>query len=492
MWLVKASAVGNSSHTLAYSLVGLQEMNLAYKYPTIYWDCAVLIADSGSLEDSDKSTKYGKVATALATLQKNGIKIEPPLINSAERQFVPDVDRNSIIYSLKALNKIGDDVVDLIVKNRPFVDMQDFYETMIDTKLIKTGQMITLIKAGAFADLMCDDVVIVMNSFLNHLFTHKEKLTMANFSMIEKYGIIPQELKLIQRIYNFKNYVFFEDFLYKVVIDTKKKIPKCGYHDRLFKLDDVSMPFFQDNFSEDSVEMVDGEYFVISEKKFEKEWKKKIEPLKEWVGSKQAVDLFNLHDFEQLRQKYALGTIEHWQMESLSCYLGKHELSGVNNNKYGIVNYFELPEIPFVEDYYYIWIKEDGIRKRKAIPKKVIYRLAGAVLDKDKYKATLSLLTIYGVVQVKFNKGQFAFYNKQISKINNDGTKTVLEKSWFQRGSLVLICGYREGDIFKAYRYNNTIYQHTCNKIVNVRKDGSLQLQLERMKVGVEEDGTED
>ena len=30
----------NRSHCLAYSIVGLQEMNLAYKYPTIYWDSA--------------------------------------------------------------------------------------------------------------------------------------------------------------------------------------------------------------------------------------------------------------------------------------------------------------------------------------------------------------------------------------------------------------------------------------------------------------------
>ena len=40
----------NASHTLAYSLIALQEMNLAYKYPIIFWNCACLISDSGGNE----------------------------------------------------------------------------------------------------------------------------------------------------------------------------------------------------------------------------------------------------------------------------------------------------------------------------------------------------------------------------------------------------------------------------------------------------------
>ena len=40
----------NKSHTLAYSLIALQEMNLAYKYPIIFWNCACLINDAGGNE----------------------------------------------------------------------------------------------------------------------------------------------------------------------------------------------------------------------------------------------------------------------------------------------------------------------------------------------------------------------------------------------------------------------------------------------------------
>ena len=45
--------VKNQSHTLAYSLIALQEMNLAYNYPIIFWNCACLINDAGGDEKED-------------------------------------------------------------------------------------------------------------------------------------------------------------------------------------------------------------------------------------------------------------------------------------------------------------------------------------------------------------------------------------------------------------------------------------------------------
>ena len=42
----------NQSHTLAYSLIGLQEMNLAFRFPIMFWNCACLISDAGG-DDTD-------------------------------------------------------------------------------------------------------------------------------------------------------------------------------------------------------------------------------------------------------------------------------------------------------------------------------------------------------------------------------------------------------------------------------------------------------
>ena len=45
--------VKNKSHTLAYSLIALQEMNLAYNFPIVFWNCACLITDSGGNADDE-------------------------------------------------------------------------------------------------------------------------------------------------------------------------------------------------------------------------------------------------------------------------------------------------------------------------------------------------------------------------------------------------------------------------------------------------------
>ena len=79
-------------HLAAYSTIAVQEMNLAYHYPIIYWNTACLIVNAGADDDSEenKSTQYGKIAAAIANMQKRGINISLPLINSAKFGFVPD------------------------------------------------------------------------------------------------------------------------------------------------------------------------------------------------------------------------------------------------------------------------------------------------------------------------------------------------------------------------------------------------------------------
>ena len=185
--------------------------------------------------------------------------------------------------------------------------------------------------------------------------------------------------------------------------------------------------------------------------------------------------------------KYANGTVSRWEMESLNIYTEPHELEELNEEKYVIKNYFELPKEPKIYDYYSRYIKQiiDGKETwtKKWFPKYEIIRIAGTILDKDKNKHKITLLTKYGVVNVKFNKGQFLNYDKQISKINDDGTKTTIEKSWLSRGNKVLLCGYRKDDLFRVYNYADTIFPHTCNLITDVLENGELKLKTERDRV---------
>ena len=133
-------------HTTAYALIALQEMNLAYHYPIIYWNCACLSVDSSAINeqdfynlmdediisiDTDEEKKvqnkmdYAKLASALDKF-KNICHIDLPNINDSRLSFTPDVKHNRILYGLKGITRITDPVIAEIMANRPYSSLQDF------------------------------------------------------------------------------------------------------------------------------------------------------------------------------------------------------------------------------------------------------------------------------------------------------------------------------------------------------------------------------
>jgi hypothetical protein len=56
-----------------------------------------------------------------------------------------------------------------------------------------------------------------------------------------------------------------------------------------------------------------------------------------------------------------------------------------------------------------------------------------------------------------------------------------VERSWFNRGSIILVNGIRSGDDFISKKYAST-GGHQLYKITQVNDDGTLELQTERYK----------
>jgi DNA polymerase-3 subunit alpha len=471
-------------HVLGYSTIGVQEMNMAYKYPIIYWNCANLIVDSASDEEIEGATDYGKVGISISNMQEAGIDIALPLINEANFGFSPDEKHNRIIFGFKAMNGIGDDAARIIVENRPYSSMEDFCAKLIDTKLVKNSQMIKLIKGGCFTELHSLDRRITMEWYLrNYVFKPCENLTMQQFNKMKELEFIPESMDLPLRMINFKNYVLDDEGLYEKHINEGKKIPKKGYHDGYYILDNNSQPFFKQYFTEDSVVDIKGEYYIVSEKKFTKEVDSYIQTLKDWMALPSTLDAYNEKLFQELWNKHAEGSVPHWNMESLCYYDGEHELEHVKEETYGIVNFFDLPEEPEPYEWYTRYINGEP----KAIPKYKISRIAGTVLQADSNHHLVTILTKYGNVNVKMNKGHYAFYNKTISEVGEDGKKKRLEESWLKRGNLIIVSGYRRDDQFRPLVYNDTIYKHTVNLIQEVHEDGTLLIQSERTRVNTEQ-----
>lgn len=471
-------------HTMAYSIVALQELNLNFKFNPLYWNTACLTVNSASNienidnEDDDfeineneeenddnikkknQSTNYGKIASAIGMMQSHGVKIGLPDINRANIGFIPDIENNQIIYGLKGLVGIGDETVQHIIANRPYYSFNDFYKRMYETSIIKKSQMLQLIKAGCFDSF--GERKKIMEQFISKIYVPKNKLTFQNFSTIIEYKLIPEEYKIYSQLFLFKKYI-------------SKTIFKTDGKDKHYLLNNKTINFFNKHFSNDSIVAYHNNYPIISEKLFKKEYDKKMEDIKEWLSSPETLKMFNQKMLEKEWKENASGSISKWEMDSLSFYYSEHELKNVDQTLYNIVDFNSLPEEPEIEGYF----EFKGIKK----PKYKLVPIVGTVLDKNKNKHTVTILTPTGVVNLKYYEGTFAYYDKQISKIKSDGKKQILEKSWFTRGNKLFLQGYRRGSQFRPHKYADSKYKHSTILITSINENGKLNAILERTKV---------
>ena len=215
---------------------------------------------------------------------------------------------------------------------------------------------------------------------------------------------------------------------------------------------------------------------IVKRGSLDRVFKKLMADFKEKVlDNPKMLEAVNESKFNEVWDANASGTISKWEMDSLCMYYHNHELANVDRKLYSIVDFATLPEEPEVA-YKYYWRDQEKARFK-------LVRVCGTVLDKDKNRNTVTLLTPDGVCDLKFYKGQFQFYDKQIAQQNDDGTKTVLEKSWFQRGNKLLITGFRRGENFVPRQYKDSIFKHSVQMIKDINDDGSLQLISDRVEV---------
>lgn len=441
----------NLSHTLAYSLVALQEMNIAYKFPIIYWNCACLINDAGN---GDSSTDYNKVAIALNKTLKAKIKVSLANINHSDINFVPNEQTNSIYMGLQSLVNIGSDLINEIISYRPYSSWQDFYQKVKPNK----AAMFSLIKGGAFDEFQSREKTMV--EFIWQTCDKKNNITLQNMASLISYDMLPEECAMAKRVYYFNKYL--------------KAELKQGEN---YKLDTRAIDFLAEIGYENNGISI-----------FAKEWDKKgyqpyMNIIRDWIAAnkEKILDELNTKIFMEDWEKYATGNLSSWEMESLCFYYHEHELKNVNMHKYGLSNFYSMPEEPIVDK---TFKKGD-----KIIPIYKLTKICGTCIAKNKNKGLVYLLTIDGVVTVRFSKEYFSMFDRQISERQSDGKKKVLEKSWFNKGNMIVVQGIRRGDEFVAKKYTSSL-GHTLYHIDKITNNGAdIILRHDRAKGEIEEDG---
>ena len=488
-------------HSFGYSLIAVQEMNLAYHYPSIFWNCANLIVDSAGIDENDefvnliddfdpatesseedvtddedldedmtkeekeevkkqnKTVNYGKIASAIGKMMARGIDVELPDINKSEFTFTPDIDNNAILFGIKGINRINNDLAKDIINKRPFTSMSDFINRV---KINKTA-MFNLIKSGCFDKLENKHRVEIMRDYVDKISDKKQRLTLQNMAMLIKNNCIPEEYKNEVHVYNFNKYL-------KNFKDLNNYI-----------LDERAMNFYEKKYDMDFIKQDDKGNFVITQTTWDKIYKKEMEVVKEELKTNLAIlEDLNNKLFNEVWNKYADGTISKWEMDSVCFYYHEHELAHIDKDEYGIVNFNSLSEEPIVES---VWTPKDKDGNiTKEIPLFKINRICGTVIDKNKTKNIVTLLTDEGVVNVKIFRSQFSKYDKQISvKDEVTGKKTIIERSWFKRGNKLMIAGIRRGDNFVPKVYKKGLFEFPIELIYSVDNSGMVELAGERL-----------
>lgn len=470
-------------HALAYSYVAIQTLVLVTKFPIVYWNCACLITDSGSDEPAEQEepqtevvsiyepenfeeyeyedipeTKekvkkkiatpdYGKVASAIGKFKSRGIDVLPPDINESSFTFTPNAEKNSITYGLRGITRVSTEIINQIIANRPYASFDEFMEKNHTNKL----QTINLIKSGAF-DSLEGDRVELMRHYIDSIADKKQRLTLQNMPGLIEYDCIPEEMAYYKKLFSFNKFL------------------KKNKNGNDYILNEAAINFIANNFDADYI--VNGN--SIPQKTWDNLYKKAMEPMRDYLKENKDALLKELNQklFDEEWSKYATGNISKWEMESISFYYHDHELT---NHSMRLDNFFELPDEPRIE-------KTFTTKGGQEITMYELSLIAGTVIDKNKLKNSISLLTPDGVVNVKIYKNQYSLFDRQISVKNPDGSKTVLEKSWFQKGTLLLIQGIKRGDSYVPKHYKSSVYP-VISKINEVREDGSFDLQFERIEV---------
>ena len=459
-------------HALAYSFIGYQTLYLATNWNSIFWNTACLIVNSGSLENDDNKeedkrvvgTDYTKLAKALGDILSKNIKISLVDINNSGYSFKPDLENNTILFGMKGLNKVGDPIIEQIITGRPYTGIVDFINRCPLNKTV----MISLIKAGAFdkiddhwaKEINSNTRKVIMTYYLTQVCGFKKKITLQNFNGLIQKNLVSESLTFEKEVFLFNKFL--------------KANQKKGDQ---YVLNDKCYTFYERYFDLNLIDFISDEAY-ISQSDWDKEYQLVMDNARVWIkeNQQQILDELNQSLFLEAWNKYAVGELADWEMESLCFYYNEHPLKKIDTEKYGIVDFKDLPVQPEAEYY--------TKRKGNEIPIYKTYKIVGTVIGKNDARSSISLLTTSGVVNVKFTKDYFAMYNRQISEKQADGSKKIVDKGWMNRGTKVMVTGFRREDTFQAKTYKHTP-THQFYKITSLK---NREMTLEHERAGLEEE----
>ena len=421
-------------HVSGYTLIAIIETYISAKYGAIYWKAANLNVDAGTTHGFElDSIKYAEVARGVVNARETA-EIELPSVNGALYSFTITKD-GKIAFPIGAISSVNQDLIERIENNRPFKKVMEFVSKVEPTD----KQMSLLIKAGAFHEFINDNNKLAQ-MWLMQTTDKKKKLT--TIQLPRMMNQLPKQFEDIAKMYQLKSMIW-----------GRNKVP----------MNEEIEKEYLDKYSDIDYDYEDGK-LVPDKKKFDKEFNKRAEPLKDWLKTEEAIDIIFYQDLAKRWDKLFTGNQDSWYFEALSFYPGDHELLSTPVNK--LLGKFEnLPETP----------------ERKSNGKFNYVRalIAGTVLQYNSKKGVATIYTTSGsVIEAQIGKGRASYYAHRVAQ-GKGKNRHVVDDSWFKRNEKIGVIGYRRGEKIQANNMN-TDYPHAIIKI-NGYGDNAY-VQLEKMK----------
>lgn len=368
-------------------------MNLCYYYTPLYWQTACLIVDSGGTE-GEGGNDYGKISRAASSLPG---KVTPPDINSSGLTFTPLPQRNKILFGINPIRGLRRDTLSRIMEHRPFESITDLM-TRADATVNQTQ---ILIKAGVFNEIYDSNPRDILIDFVDKVAVKgRDSLTMSNFEEVYQESLISQE-----------------DYEEEYLLHMFRIAARAGNNDtEAFKdycLNELS--FIDHDYDDDG-------NIVIDMKEFEKYYQKRMDTIRELLDTQEVIDAYNQLSKRKYWIKHCSGSVESWQMETISFYPDRHEF-----NYIPIHNHFPIADFNKMTN--------QGV-------------IAGTVIDKDKPKSIIYVSTKEAVVPVKMWRNVFNKYDEVITNGKKGGNRVIYDDSWFERGTKLVLVGRKSGEQF--------------------------------------------
>lgn len=434
-------------------------------------------------------TKYSKIAAAIGKFQQNGINVSLPNINTSAFTFTPDVKTNTIYFGFKGIVGINNDLIRRIINNRPYNNLKD----VLDRIPLNVAQGINLIKSGSMDCF--GDRILIMKEFLAYYALKQKKMkkqiTVASIQTLHKYGLIPEEFQIYRKIHTLVTFIRKNKKTIttsRMIVDDKELNVKETFYvlnEQCYKFLIFAFPNYEraliniDLNNKDEMALINGDLI-------EKLYKSKMEEIKRLFlkpNTQYLLDELNKKVIDELYYKYCkTDVIEHWEVESVGFYGNKHELDYYKSYKYyDFKDFNSLPEtpIPLSTKTYKYENKKTKKWEERTVSTFELCQICGTVISRDNTKNIVTLLTKTGVVDIKFWKESYTHWNKRLSQVQADGKKKIMEKSWFERGEILVITGFRRDENFFPKNYKNSDFEFDLAK-VRVNKDGEFEFLIKR------------